>query len=435
MKYKHKNVLIYGMSSSGEAVAELLGKLNANVYIYDDDVEKCKSKRIKNCYIVQELNDNLIEQFDMAVISPSIEPNNNYLITMRDKGLRIFSELEFAAQFAKRLVAVTGTNGKTTVVELITTILSKKYDAVSCGNIGYPISRAVLEKKNSIMVAEVSSFMLENADTFSPHVATVTNIEPDHLVRHKTFEEYKRLKMSIFKNLRPDDYAVINLDSKNHTSKNCYTITYSTRRLADVYLKDGCIYLHHNKIIACNELNLKGKHNIENVMCAICYGYIYRVQPKLIGEALKSYKAERFRIEDLGKINGIHFVNDSKSTNIASTIASTDTIKGAIILLLGGSKKGLNYNELFCNLTKRVVKIIAFGELADEFELSNDSRFDLYKTDDLTKAFEKAIESAKPNDTILLSPASASYDQFASYVERGEMFNSLVQAYAESTKE
>ena len=354
MTYKNKNVLVYGVSLSGEWVARLLKKKKSNVFLFDDDVEALNKKKIKNCYILNELNKNLIEQFDFIVVSPSIEKDNVYIQMARQHKIKIFSELEFASQFCKNLVAITGTNGKTTTTKIITALLQTKHKAIACGNIGFPLSRAVLESKNSIKVAEVSSFMLENAETFSPHIATITNIEPDHLIRHKTMEEYSNLKISIFKNLKPTDFAVVNLDLNIVPPASSQVITYSYNHNADVCIKNGAIFLHSKKIININELNLKGKHNLYNIMCAICFANIYKIKPQQIRNVLINLQGEKYRIEKVASVNQISFINDSKSTNIASTLASVETVKGAIILLLGGSNKNLNYKPLFNKLSKRV---------------------------------------------------------------------------------
>lgn len=434
MKFKQKNVLVYGMSTSGEWVSRLLLKLRANVFLYDDDKQKLKCKNIGNCYLIQELNDNLISQFDFIIVSPAIEKDNTFLLTAKKKNIKIYSEIEFAGQFCKKIVAVTGTNGKTTTVELISAILNKKHKAIACGNIGYPLSRAVIEKKKYIKVVEVSSFMLENAKTFSPHVATILNIEPDHLIRHKTMDEYIKLKYNIFNNIKPQDYIVVNLDDNIHPTLNSLTLTYSLKYLADVYIRNGYIYLHQNKIIAINELKIKGKHNLYNIMCAICYGYVYKVSTKQIRDVLLNFRSEPFRIEEIGVVNGVHFINDSKSTNISSTLACVDAVKGTIILLLGGSKKGLDYKRLFSNLPKRVKKIIVYGEIADDLFNANNGNFDIEKAENLSLSFEIATKLAKKNDSIVLSPASASYDQFSSFIERGKLFNKLVSEYEISTK-
>ena len=435
MKFKNLNVLVYGLSMSGEWASRLLINKRANVFLYDDNFEILKSKTIKNCFMLNSLNENLIEQFDLIIVSPSIPLDNEFLVKANERNITIMSELEFASMFCKNYVAITGTNGKTTTTELVTDILNKKYKAVACGNIGYPLSRAFLEKKNYIKVIEVSSFMLEHANKFSPHVATILNISPDHLIRHKTMENYTALKKSIFKNLKSNDYAVINLDDNIHLTSDTLKITYSQKHTADVYLKDGAIYLHEHKIANINELKLTGKHNISNIMCAICFGYIYKVRPELIRQAILSYTPEHFRIENVGVFNQIKFINDSKSTNIASTLASVESTKGAIILLLGGSNKMLNFDELFNKLSKRVKFVIFYGEIAENLEKANDNKFDYSTCADLKEAFNIATTHALAGDTILLSPATASYDQYSNYIERGKHFNELVMNYeTECTK-
>ena len=169
-------------------------------------------------------------------------------------------------------------------------------------------------------------------------------------------------------------------------------------------------------------------------MCAICYGYVYKVSTKQIRDVLLNFRSEPFRIEEIGVVNGVHFINDSKSTNISSTLACVDAVKGTIILLLGGSKKGLDYKRLFSHLPKRVKKIIVYGEIADDLFNANNGNFDIEKAKNLTSSFEIATKLAKKNDSIVLSPASASYDQFSSFIERGKLFNKLVSEYEISTK-
>ena len=218
--FKYKNVLVYGTSSSGEWASKLLRKLKANVFLYDDNKNNMDSCKVKGCYILPDLNSNFISQFDYIVLSPAIESTNPFVQMAKSRNIKIFSELEFASLFCKKFCAVTGTNGKTTTVQLITAILNKKYKAIACGNIGYPVSKAVLLKKKYIKVMEVSSFMLENADSFNPQAVTCLNITPDHLIRHKTMEEYTNIKMSIFKNLDKKSFAVTNLDENIKLNKN-----------------------------------------------------------------------------------------------------------------------------------------------------------------------------------------------------------------------
>lgn len=430
MNVKHKNFLVYGMSMSGEWVAKLLVKKKANVFLFDDDYHTLKNKTIKDCYVLNELNENFILQFDYIVVSPSIEKDNEYLKIAREGNIKIFSEVELASKFCKHYVAVTGTNGKTTTVKIIEQLLTTKHKAKACGNIGYPVSRAALDNKKAIKVIEVSSFMLENCESFSPHVATITNITSDHLTRHKTIEEYSKLKQSIFKNLKANDYAVVNLDENICEKSNCLTLTYSYNHIADVCVRNDAIYLHNEKVISLNDLSLKGKHNVYNVMCAICFAYIYKVKIEKMRDVLKNLRPEKFRIEHIANINKIKFVNDSKSTNQASTLSAIDTVKGAIILILGGSNKNLNYEKMFQQMTKRVKEVVVYGEIANQLIYDNQNKFPIKKCNNLQQSFEYACSIAISNDTILLSPATASYDQFKNYIERGNEFNRLVAEYA-----
>ncbi|MCQ2556027.1 MAG: UDP-N-acetylmuramoyl-L-alanine--D-glutamate ligase, partial [Clostridia bacterium] len=356
----------------------------------------------------------------------------NYLLA-KHHGIKIFSEVEFASLFCKNFVAITGTNGKTTTVELTKELLSTKHKATSCGNNGFPLSRAVLEKKHHTKVVEISSFMLENCKDFAPSVATVLNIEPDHLIRHKTMEEYTKLKMSIFKNLTPKNYAIINLDSNIHPMGNFKVVTYSVKRMADVYVNKGYLYLKNQRIVAVADIKLKGKHNLQNVMCAVAIASLFKVPAKNIKKVLTSFVGENFRIQKIATICGIDFVNDSKSTNIASTLACVDTIKAPTQLLLGGSIKGLDYTKLFKKLPKKVKNVYAYGEIKDELERSN-TNFKLFKFETMAEAFAAAVKMAKCGDTVLLSPATASYDQFSNYICRGKAFNQLVRDYEISNK-
>ena len=434
MNVKHKNFLVYGMSVSGEWVAKLLAKKKANVFLFDDDHQTLKNKTIKDCYVLPELNENFILQFDYIVVSPSIEKDNEYLKIAREGNIKIFSEVEFASMFCKKYVAVTGTNGKTTTVKIIEQLLTTKYKAKACGNIGYPVSRAVLDNKRAIKVIEVSSFMLENCETFSPHIATITNITSDHLTRHKTIEEYSRLKQSIYKNLKSNDYAVVNLDENLCEKSNCLTLTYSYNHLADVCVRNDAIYLHNQKVVSLSDLKLKGKHNVYNIMCAICFAYIYKIKIDKIRNVLINLRTEKFRIEHIASISKIKFVNDSKSTNQASTLSAVDTVRGAIILILGGSNKNLNYEKMFQHMSKRVKEVVVYGEIANQLILDNKNKFTIKKFENLKQSFEYACSVAIANDTILLSPATASYDQYENYIERGNEFNRLVEEYANKTK-
>ncbi len=426
---KNKKVLVYGLSVSGIWASKLLQKKKANVFLFDDNKEKLSSINLKNCCVLQNVNKEILKQMDFVVVSPSIEKDNVIILLSEELGIKIYSEVELASLFDKNIIAITGTNGKTTTVELITAILNTTKKAIACGNIGYPLSKAVLNNKRHVKVCEVSSFMLEHCDEFKPHIVSVLNIQEDHLIRHKTFEEYANLKKSIYKNLTFSDFAVVNKDLDFKPSKNSNIVTYSYLHNADVCYREGVIYQNNEKVVSVNELKIKGKHNIYNVMCAICVASILKIKTDKIRSALISFKPDRFRNEQVGTINGIKFVNDSKSTNIASTLASVEANKGAIILILCGSNKNLDYSLLFNKLSKRVKEIFVFGEVKEQIKQANQEKFKICDVNTLNEAVDLAVKQAKPNDTILFSPSSASYDQFENYIERGNMFNKKVKEY------
>jgi len=427
-KFKNKRVLVYGMSVSGVWAARLLQKLKACIFLFDDNTEKLLNCGLKKCTLLQTISENDVKTMDYVILSPSIEKDNIVVKFAEKYKIKIYSELEFASIFSNNVVAVTGTNGKTTTIELIESILNTQKKAIACGNIGYPLSKAVLKNKRYIKVCEVSSFMLEHADEFSPYIASVLNIKPDHLIRHKTMDEYSKLKLSIFKNQSYKDYAVINLDEKLHINTNAENITYSYNHHADVRVKEGAIFYRQTKIINLNEIPLKGKHNIYNVMCAVCFGVIMGIKISNIKKAILNFKPDRFRNEYIGVVKGVKFINDSKSTNIASTIASVNSVRGSVVLMLCGSNKQLDYAELFKDLSKRVKEIVVFGDISDSVIKSNQD-FSIHKEKDLSLAFKKATDLAQTGDTILFSPSSASYDHFSSYIERGQKFNEQVKAY------
>ena len=224
-----------------------------------------------------------------------------------------------------------------------------------------------------------------------------------------------------------------NLDNKISSNQTCKLITYSYNKPANVNVQGGYICLNNERIIAINELKLKGKHNIYNIMCAICFAYVYKVKIEQIREVLSNFKPDKFRIEKVSSVNGINFINDSKSTNIASTLACVESVKGSIILLLCGSKKSLDYETLFKNLPKRIKQIIVFGEISEQINKAN-TDFKIKEVENMSQAVELATSIALKNDNIVLSPSSASYDQYSSYIERGEDFNNQVKNYEQNTK-
>ena len=437
MKIKNKNVLVYGMSCSGVWASRLLVKYKANVFIYDDNPNKLVGD-YKNCFIVKEIDEKLMSGLDFLVVSPSIQPDNIVIQLAKSLKKPVLSEIELASYFSKNYIAITGTNGKTTTVQLIEAMFKTTKKAIACGNIGYSFSQAVLENKKAIHIVEVSSFMLENIDKFSPHVATILNIAQDHLIRHKTMQNYASIKHKIYKNLTKNDYIVENLDLNLEIKSKAKRIGYSLKSMADVCLQNGHIFIKTKSgyvdLISLDQISLKGEHNLYNVMCAICFALIYKLKLNKIKKVLTNFKLADYRMSVRPTINGVNFINDSKSTNIASTLASVQATKGEIVLILGGSKKGLDLDELFQKLPKKVKSIVAYGEIREELKQKNNEKFEFFAFKTLNLAFKKAVEIATVGDTVLFSPATASYDQYLNYVERGKAFDEKVKEYESSSQ-
>ncbi len=441
------NILIYGLEKSGLGSLDLLNKKKNNIFLYDDDfikVEKIKQLiGIKNnIFYIKTLTNDLIDNLNMIVISPSISIKNKYVLYAINKNIQVVSELELAYRFCKnKIISVTGTNGKTTTVELIYNILHKaKKNVEKVGNIGYPLSKAINEKKKGIYVCEVSSFQLEAIKEYSSYISCLLNISPDHLNRH-TYEEYTSLKYKIFDKCK---YSIINKSLKKDNLKNCFIILNNLDKNNKDSIENGCfikdnyIYFKFNKkiekIIHLKDISLIGEHNIENVCCAIIVSKLLKIKKKYIVDGIKDFKPDEHRLQLVYKKNGINFYDDSKATNIDATIKAINSIEGQTMLILGGSDKGYDYNFLLQNLTNNIVKIFLIGEVALKIKQEYDSLcinipIEIHKN--LYLAVNSACEQLKSGQNLLLSPASASFDEFKNYKDRGEKFLFYIREFYE----
>lgn len=446
MKLKNKNVLVYGLARSGLASIELLKKQKATIFLYDDDKLVLKAiqnkKEITECAtILFELETDSLDFFDVIVLSPSVSIYTELIKQAQLKGVSVISELELGFLHKNgRMIAVTGTNGKTTTVELITHILKEAgKPVVSCGNIGVPLSESVLvNKKHTIYVAEVSSFQLESIHKFAPDYACLINITPDHLDRHFTLKNYINAKLELFKNSKKKKVAIFNIDDENikktKIDLNCEVYFYSTKKevIEGVFLKQGIVYFKNNGIIKQllkkEDIPLLGLHNLSNALCAILVTYLYGISVDFIKTALKSFKLAPHRLEFVKEHNGVWYYNDSKATNLDACLKAVESFTKNIILMLGGSDKGENYNLLFKNLPKNVRHIVVSGTNAKKILTSAKkySFLNITRAKNFEDCFYKAQKEVKEGEVLLLSPASASFDEFNNYKERGETFKELV---------
>ena len=427
-KIKGKKVLVYGLGGSGQAACKLLHAFGACVSVYDDD------KKFRNlfCYVDQPL----LHKYDLVVVSPGVKVVGNSLISaLREQKANIISEIDLGSIFSLgKLIAITGTNGKTTTCALLGKIFDEagKKNFV-CGNIGLPISSIALKTdKKSFVICETSNFQLELSKLFSPQIACVLNIQPDHLDRHGSFDEYKRVKAKIFQNFKALKSAVINLDDDGarDIAPQKKSVFYSFNPLKKgVCVKNGSIYSGKTRIISLDEIPLIGSKNISNVMAAVAIALLCKIKPRCIRSAIASFVPPAHRLQFVTEKNGVIFIDDSKSTNISCVEMALDSIKSKnIILMLGGQNKGLNFEKLFA-AKPQIKKVICFGEAASEIdEVAKRYGYDSQSFATLKEAtyFVKGV--AQSGDTVLLSPGCTSFDEFASYAVRGQIFAEIVSS-------
>jgi len=433
MEFDYKNILIMGYGKSGQAVEEILKKLDGVSYkIFDKD------KRVTGAQYYAKLNKKIINQFDLIVVSPGISIYNKFIVYAEKIGIKVIGELEFGYWFTDSpVIAITGTNGKTTTTRIATEIVQTKYSADAYGNIGNPLSLAY-NKKLDYLVCEVSSFQLESTYMFKPYISVILNIAEDHLDRHKTFENYVKYKLSLLKNSTERSIMILNADDKiimEKTSevkaKKFYISQFE--KVKGVYVQDGKIYSNVGRveeIIPIDELgNMTGC--LQDVLAGILIGLLLKLDKLNIVDVIKNFKLSPHRLELVAEKNNIKYIDDSKSTNIHSTENALRSVREKVVLLLGGVDKNLNFTQLFESFGNKIDQIVAFGSARKKILKT------AVKFPELTikgfKAFKDAVmyacESAKENSVVLLSPACASFDEFKSYSERGDEFVKIVKGY------
>lgn len=441
---KKTNYLIYGLAKSGKAAFELLYNKKDVFYLYDEDDEKRKFfiknySCQQNVFVLKSVDKTIIDSVDKIILSPGFSIYLPTLQYAKTKGVEIISELELGFRFSKnKIIAITGTNGKTTTVSLLDNIFKYAHkNSQVVGNIGYPISSFVKKNKKTVLICEVSSFQLETIKDFKPNYAGILNLTPDHINRHKSFKNYKRTKFKIFKNLTKNNKIVLNENIKFENKNNLKVYTFGFNECKNgCFVKENKFYFaNNNKIEEICDISLTklvGKHNLENIMACICFAKFFKIKNKYIIKALQNFKPISHRIEKVYEINNICFYDDSKSTNIDSTLKAIQSFKKETFLILGGSDKGFNFDDIFKNLNKTITKIFACGEVSSKI-VESAKKFNYvvnsYKT--LRDATFAACNLLKPNQNLLLSPATASFDEFKNYKDRGEKFLIYVKEFYE----
>ena len=441
------NVLVVGFKKSGVSAARLMRSLGRSVYVYDkagigNIPEYVKGDRSGYSY------SRLFEGIDLVVLSPSVDINSELVREAKARSIGVIGEIEAASLcFRGEIVAVTGTNGKTTVTSLVESIFKaagKKCKAL--GNIGTPFSD-FFGQDIDIAALEVSSFQAESMVSFRPRAALFLNFAPDHLDRHKTMESYFAAKLNIFQNQRRGDYIIVNAD-------DAYLFEYFTagrgveigisgstpeviffsaeKKVKGAYIEDGKILFNIEKdrrpdyVCDVSEVRLKGRHNLQNALAAVAAAGVFGIGGDAVSRALKVFEPPRARIEFVANIDGVSFFNDSKGTNIHATAAAVESMSESTALILGGSDKGEDFHDLFKVLNGKVKAVFVTGQNAGKIlaAAADYPSVPVTEYSSLTECVREAFLSRC--DNVLLSPASASFDRYKNYVERGEHFIKIV---------
>ena len=447
MDMKNKKVLVFGSGISGIGAGKLLAQVGASVVLYDGketlDKEVLKAQLgddTKAEIILGELSEEVMETLDLVVMSPGVPTDLPVVLKMRDMGIPIWGEVELAYTYGKGdVLAITGTNGKTTTTALLGEIMKNYKESVFVvGNIGNPYTAAALEmREDSVAVAEMSSFQLETIHEFRPKVSAILNITPDHLNRHHTMEAYIKAKEDIAKNQTKEDTCVLNYEDevtrKIGENVKANVLYFSSQRKLDrgIYLDDGNIILRQDEeILVCNvnELKLLGTHNYENVMAAVAMAAAYGTPMEVIRRTIKEFAGVEHRIEFVREKDGVAYYNDSKGTNPDAAIKGIQAMNRPTVLIGGGYDKDSEYEEWIQAFDGKVKLLVLVGATKEKIaEAAERVGFVSYvMADSFEEAVEKCIEAAEPGDAVLLSPACASWGMFKNYEERGDKFKELV---------
>jgi len=445
MEVKGKRVLVVGLGKSGIASALFLADRGARVAVSDTKSEEELPREIPLLLdrgIVVEAGyhgERTFKEQELIVISPGVPADVPQLLQARQAGIPVIGEVELAARYLKgKIVAITGSNGKTTTTTLAGEIIAASgRQTLVGGNIGTPaISFVESATDETWIVLEVSSFQLETIETFHPKIAVVLNVTPDHLDRHHTFANYAAAKARIFENQASNDFAVLNADDAtciamaDKTKAGVYW--FSRQREVDhgaFVSGDSIIWRGAAKeqaVMPIAEISLKGTHNVENVLAAVCSGMLAGVDPAHIRRIVANFKAVEHRLEYVATIRGVQYYNDSKATNVDATIKALESFPSGIHLILGGKDKGSDYSVLNSLLENRVKRVYTIGSAAAKIE-SQVRGSEVVGAGTIDNALRRASESATPGDIVLLAPACASFDQFVSYEHRGRVFKDLVK--------
>ncbi len=439
---KDKKVLVVGLGASGYAAAELSARKGAVVGITESSDNKEVRERLSRLsryhprYEIGRHTEEFCGSADLVVTSPGIDPGVLPLKVARKEGKEIIGELELAYRFCEApIIAVTGTNGKSTTTELIGNIISRSgRHVVVCGNIGNPLSGEVNRlKKDSIAVVEVSSFQMETVKEFRPHIGVLLNVAEDHYERHGDFETYKAEKFRMFGNQSESDWAVLHSDLKGDPI---------ARRIraqkiffggpgSEASVEGGRVIMDiggaGRVVIEEKDIPIRGVHNMENVACAILVSRIMGVEDRHAHEGVANFKGLSHRFERVTELGGVEFIDDSKATNIDATRRALESIDRKVVLIAGGRDKGGDYEAIFDLVKEKVKAMVVIGEASEKIKSAFSGAVTVVSAGDMSEAVKMSMREASEGEAVLLSPMCSSFDMFTDYKHRGRVFREEVE--------
>ena len=457
MDLKNKKIMAVGLARSGISAAKLCRRYGADVTVYDGKKEEALADQLSQlesgdyAFILgREPREEELAQLDYMVLSPGVPTDLPFILRARKLGVTIWGEVELGYHFCKNpLIGITGTNGKTTTTTLVGKIMQAyKPASLVAGNIGAPFTGVVQQSgAEGFVTIELSSFQLETTEAFHPHVAAILNFAPDHLNRHKTFENYVAAKCRVYKNQTADDYCIFNYDdelcrkqgeelAKRANAPQVVFFSHNTATPGGVWTEGDCIRADMDGVVKCvaeiSKMKIFGPHNEENAMAAVACALRAGVPEEIIREQLYAFKGVAHRIEDVGTVNGVTYYNDSKATNPDAAIKGLLAMKSPHTVLIGGGyDKGTPYDEWCALFAGRVRRLILLGATRqDIFDCAVKCGYpadNIYMAETFEEAVSVAAQSAREGDSVLLSPACASWGMFTSYEQRGDIFRTLVQ--------
>lgn len=427
--------LVYGYGTSGKSAVKCLQKMGRKIAVYSDDFVKVSEQVENRCGMAIS---KVLEGVSLIVVSPGIDLDCELLKEAAKKNIEIIGELELGYRnVCGDIIAITGTNGKTTCTELVTQMLKNaNINADFYGNIGVPFAQNSFDiTDDKVAVVEVSSFQLGATELFCPKIAICLNIAEDHIEYHKSMANYIACKQNIFKNQDKNEYAILNYDDDivksfaNKIHSDIYYFSLKTK-VRGAYLEGNHInFCDKTEELICNidDINIKGEHNIANCLACITACKILKMPNNIIVKTLKTFELSSHRMQLVNTIGGVKYFDDSKSTNILSTLSACRAMIGKTTLLIGGYDKGLDYRKLFEELPHHITTIICFGDNKDkilqDYQMSNPTT--IIRADSLENAID--IASKVKCENVLFSPSTSSFDRFNSYIERGNFFREYIK--------